>query len=171
MILSLTLINTYTDAGQLMCILCKSIIRNETVWPVHLNSKVHKENIALAKKTKLETESTVMLTNNPTFKEPPPSSSQNVLNKKIKGILKNSIQPVVHTKSNLPADFFDDNLNKVNNESVMQESENKDSATPDMQHMKIEEEKDKEKVKDTNLATLPEGFFDDPVKDAKVRLL
>ncbi|XP_012225427.1 zinc finger protein 830 [Linepithema humile] len=158
----------YTDAGQLMCILCKSIIRNETVWPVHLNSKVHKENIALAKKTKLETESTAMTPNIPTFKEPP-SPAQNVSNKKIKGILKNSFQPVVHMKSNIPADFFDDNLNKVNNESVIQKSENKDSTTPDIQHMKIEEEKEKEKVKDTSPATLPEGFFDDPVKDAKAR--
>lgn len=166
--LSLTLINTYTDSGQLMCILCKSIVRNETIWPVHLNSKIHKENIALAKKTKLETESTVVPPSISTFKEP---LSQNGSNKKIKGILKNSIQPVVHMKSNIPADFFDDNLSKVNSESIIQKSENKEATTSsDIQHIKIEEEKEKEKVKDSNLATLPEGFFDDPVKDAKVRL-
>ncbi|KYQ46442.1 hypothetical protein ALC60_14538 [Trachymyrmex zeteki] len=161
-------------SGQLMCILCKSVVRSETIWPVHLNSKVHKDNVALAKKTKLETESTINVSNVQTFKRPP-SPSNNSPNKKIKGILKNSSQPVVQVKSNLPADFFDDNSEQVNNPSVLTqklESKEKDPIvnTTDVQHAKEEEkEKEKEKVKDMNQAVLPEGFFDDPVMDAKVR--
>ncbi|XP_071558068.1 zinc finger protein 830 [Temnothorax nylanderi] len=163
----------YTDSGQLMCILCKTVVRNETVWPVHLNSKVHKDNVALAKKTKLETESTVKTPNIQTFKRPHSPSQDTSASKKIKGILKNSSQPVVQAKSSLPADFFDDNSKQVNGAPVPTqklESKDRDSAvnTMDVQHTE-EEEKDKDKVKDTNPATLPEGFFDDPVMDAKVR--
>lgn len=156
-----------------MCILCKSIVRSETVWVVHLNSKIHKENIALAKKTKLETEDTVKASNVPTFKRPPSPSQSTSVNKKIKGILKNSSQPIIQTKSSLPADFFDHKLEQVNGGSIsMQKLKSKESVTTnttDTQSTEIEEEE--EKAKDTNLAVLPEGFFDDPVMDAKVRLL
>ncbi|XP_011137946.1 zinc finger protein 830 [Harpegnathos saltator] len=166
----------YTDSGQLMCILCKSIVRNETVWPVHLNSKIHKENIALAKMTKLEPESSVKASSNATtFKRPPSPSLNTSVNKKIKGILKNNSQPVAQAKSSLPADFFDNNTKQVNGElsSAIQKSENKDSTAniTDVQSIEIEEEKEKEKekVKDMNVSVLPEGFFDDPIMDAKVR--
>lgn len=149
-----------------MCILCKSVIRSETVWPVHLNSKIHKENVALAKETKLETESITRTSNVLPFKRPSSPSQDNFVNKKIKGILKNSNCPEAQTKSNLPKDFFHNNLKQVNGAS-MEKLENKDSiASADIQHMEIEEEK----VKDTNPTILPEGFFDDPIMDAKVRL-
>ncbi|XP_012522076.1 zinc finger protein 830 [Monomorium pharaonis] len=165
----------YTDSGQLMCILCKSVVRSETVWPVHLNSKVHKDNVVLAKQTKLETENTVKASNVQTFKRPPSPSQNTSANKKIKGILKNSTQPVSQVNLNLPADFFDDNSKQVNSASAITqklESKERDSVvnTVDIQHVEEEEkEKEKDKVKDTNLAVLPEGFFDDPVMDAKVR--
>lgn len=164
-----------------MCILCKSIVRSETVWPVHLNSKAHKENVALAKKTKLETESTVKTPSVQTFKRPPSPSQNTSASKKIKGILKNSSQPVIQAKSSLPADFFDDKSKEINVTSALKqeiESKERDSTvnntvnTTDIPHVEEEEkEKEKEKVKDTNSAALPEGFFDDPVMDAKVRLL
>lgn len=138
---------------------------------------MHKDNVALAKKTKLETENTAKTSNVQTFKRPPSPSQNTSANKKIKGILKNSSQPVVQAKSNLPADFFDDNSKQVNGTSALTqklESKEKDSTvntTVNTQHVEEEEkEKEKEKVKDTNPATLPEGFFDDPVMDAKVKL-
>ncbi|RLU23177.1 hypothetical protein DMN91_005455 [Ooceraea biroi] len=168
----------YTDAGQLMCILCKSVVRSETVWPVHLNSKVHKENIELAKRTKLETENTARPSNTiPPFKRPCSPSEHTSVNKKIKGILKNSTQTVPKTSSNLPADFFDNNSEQTNSGSVpIQKLKNKTSVVntnADVQNMEVKEEKEKEKekekVKDPNQAALPEGFFDDPVMDAKVR--
>ncbi|CAL1683925.1 unnamed protein product [Lasius platythorax] len=160
----------YTDSGQLMCILCKSVVRSETVWPVHLNSKIHRENVTLAKTIKLETESTARTSNILPFKRPSSPSQDIFANKKVKGILKNS-KPEVQTKSDLPIDFFHNNLKTVKCASVngasMQKLENEDSiaSTADIQHMEAEEEK----VKDTNLTVLPEGFFDDPVMDAKVR--
>lgn len=156
----------YTDSGQLMCILCKLIVRSETVWPVHLNSKIHRENVILAKTTKLETESTTRLSNILPFKRSASPSQDISVNKKIKGILKNFNLSEVQTKSNLPIDSFHNNLKQMNSLS-MQKIENKDStaSTADIQHMEVEEEK----AKDTNPTVLPEGFFDDPVMDAKVR--
>ncbi|GAB1860829.1 Zinc finger protein 830 [Camponotus japonicus] len=155
----------YTDSGQLMCILCKSIVRNETVWPVHLNSKIHKENVTLAKTTKLETESTTRTSNVLSFKRPFSPSQDIVVNKKIKTILKNSNSKEIQSKSILPTDFFHNNFKQVNSIS-MQKLESKDSTVnvADI-HLEAEEEK----IKDTNLTVLPEGFFDDPVMDAKVR--
>ncbi|KAL2718504.1 zinc finger protein 830 [Vespula squamosa] len=167
----------YLNAGQLMCILCKSIIRNETVWVVHINSKTHKENVILAKKTKLDIER-LSTTVPSTFKRPGSPSEGNTTNKKIKGILKNPSKP--SAQSNLPADFFD-NSSKQScvtstpiNPITTQESKSSLEATDDAEsriHTDVENdvEKEKEKVKDINQATLPEGFFDDPILDAKVR--
>lgn len=48
----------YNDSGQLMCILCKSIVRSESVWKVHINTKAHKENVEAAKKLKEKLQTT-----------------------------------------------------------------------------------------------------------------
>lgn len=161
----------YTDAGQLMCILCKTIVRSEAVWPVHLNSKTHKENIILAKKTKLESNPTKVQT----FKRPTSPTQESSTNKKIKGILKNSTQSA-QVLSNLPSDFFDNpkqvNCNVPSSIPVItQQSENDKEPVheKDLKNVEVEEEKEKERSKDTNQPPLPEGFFDDPVLDAKVR--
>ncbi|KAL6418686.1 hypothetical protein ACFW04_011871 [Cataglyphis niger] len=149
-----------------MCILCKLIVRSETVWPVHLNSKVHRENVTLAKTTKLETESTTRSSNILPFKRSLSPSQDISVKKKIRGLLKNSNLSEVQTKSNLSIDFFHNNLKQINSVS-MQKNESKDStvSTADIQYKEIEEEK----IKDTNPTVLPEGFFDDPVMDAKIR--
>lgn len=162
----------YTDAGQLMCILCKSIIRNETVWPIHLNSKIHKENIIQAKKTKLETDSTKIQIH----KRSSSPSQESSTNKKIKSILKNSTQSA-QIPSNLSSNFFDNpskeaNNTKLSNTSVITtrlENDKEFVVEKDIKNIEVEEEKEKEKNKDTNQQSLPEGFFDDPILDAKVR--
>ncbi|XP_046838120.1 zinc finger protein 830 [Vespa crabro] len=167
----------YTDAGQLMCILCKSIVRNETVWVVHINSKTHKENVILAKKTKLEIERHSTTTVPTTLRRPGSPLEGNITNKKIKVILKNPSKP--SAQSNLPADFFDNSSKQscVTSTPVMpitQESKSSLEVTNDAEnriHTDIENDmdKEKEKARDINQAALPEGFFDDPILDAKVR--
>ncbi|XP_076628725.1 zinc finger protein 830 [Colletes latitarsis] len=162
----------YTDIGQLMCVLCKVIVRSETVWPVHLNSKTHKENIALAKKTKLETDTPKTAVH--TFKRPTSPSQESSSNKKIKSILK---VPSTQTTSSLPSDFFDNNPKQSNGtvpsntSAVIERPENSKELANDKEakNVEIEEEREKDKNKDTNQPVLPEGFFDDPVLDAKVR--
>lgn len=161
----------YTDAGQLMCILCKAVVRNEAVWPVHLNSKSHKENILSAKKTKLETDATKVQS----FKRPNSPSQESSVNKRIKGILKNSKTQSVQVSSSLPSDFFDKPSKQVNGTTqpnavaLAQKSENKSETVPEKDIKNMGTEEEKEKNKDVNQTPLPEGFFDDPVLDAKVR--
>lgn len=74
---------TYNESGQLTCVLCKTVVRSEAVWVVHINAKQHKENIELAKKLKEKT-------NNFTtpLKRPLTPPLPEVPEKKIKGKIK-----------------------------------------------------------------------------------
>ncbi|KAG7212997.1 hypothetical protein KM043_002335 [Ampulex compressa] len=166
--------NTYTDAGQLMCILCKSVVRNETVWTVHLNSKTHKENIALAKRGKSEAENAPKPVA-PVFKRPPSPHQEATANKKIKGILKKSVLQSADASANLPADFFDSAAKQPVSgitsipSATMHKLENNVDSVNNIESKTMEVDEGKEKGKDGNQTVLPEGFFDDPVMDAKVR--
>lgn len=135
------------------CILCKSVVRSESVWTVHINAKQHKQNVELARKLKERT-------NNFTTPVKRPLSPPQVVEipeKKPKGILKNANPKpvtlatkieVVEGKNGLPNDFFDNGTSKP--------SINK---TGPAQHEKMDTDDAQE---------LPEGFFDDPKLDAKV---
>ncbi|KAG5882930.1 hypothetical protein JTB14_012657 [Gonioctena quinquepunctata] len=147
----------YNDQGQLTCILCKSIVRSEAVWTVHVNAKLHKQNVEIAKKLKEKT-------NNFTtpLKRPLTPPLPDVPEKKIKSILKNSGASATQSvesineskveKNHLPDDFFDSkSTNGV--KSIMKKKDDNP------------EEREAPETKDT----LPEGFFDDPKLDAKAR--
>ncbi|XP_034247307.1 zinc finger protein 830 [Thrips palmi] len=164
----------YTSDGALMCVLCNTVVRSESVWNVHLNSKAHKDNIHLVKQRKAAAE----------FKAPSnvaapaplkrPSESFNkdpIPAKKIKGILKNA--PPKPVSSNLPGDFFDLNggtshtQNAVsNNISVVPVQENNVTETVDME---VNDDQEVSPQAQNRSETLPEGFFDDPIMDAKAR--
>lgn len=140
--------NTYNEQGQLTCILCKSVVRSEAVWTVHVNAKQHKQNVELAKKLKQRT-------NNFTtpLKRPLTPPLPEVPEKKVKGILKNaniknSNDSIKNGESDLPPDFFDNlKLPEANT------------------HQKVDTQQE---LKDADPDALPEGFFDDPKLDAKV---
>jgi zinc finger protein 830 len=146
----------YDSAGNLMCALCKSIVKSEAVWQVHLNAKKHKENVQLAKQLKEQLEKAPQSIGG--LKRSIEVLHSDVPAKKPKGILKNStatkttveIQAPSENgsktdeKSGLPEDFFD-STNKT------RKSTEKSASEP----MEVDEDK------------LPDGFFDDPVKDAK----
>lgn len=167
----------YTDSAQLMCILCKTTVRSETVWKIHLNSKMHKENIELAKKTKLEGDH-VPKSNIQSHKRALSPFQEPSTTKKVKSILKN---PMAQS-SNLPQDFFDNSKPSKQNTlcfpvAMHNSGENREFKSVEPNNIKklsdheieMEKEKEKDKGKDTNQTILPEGFFDDPVMDAKVR--
>jgi hypothetical protein len=164
LIIFLNPLNTYNELDQLICILCKMVVRNEAVWPVHLNSRLHKDNIAIAKKTKLEPTATSQSVNSnkrlSTYEDPQPQ-------KKIKGILKSTCQQPSSANAKLPADFFENSVTTDINMIVPQKSttSSSNSKTEIVNDEKINENKDN---KDASQSILPEGFFDDPVKDAKV---
>ncbi|XP_072378674.1 zinc finger protein 830 [Diabrotica undecimpunctata] len=154
----------YNEQGQLTCVLCKWVVRSESVWSLHINSKKHKENIEIAKKLKERT-------NNFTqpLKRPLTPPLPEVPEKKIKGILKNApvskktetnIDNGLKEKNNaLPDDFFD--------------SKSKSQSTSKTVSTEKEQEVDKMEVDQVSDGKdeLPEGFFDDPKLDAKARNL
>lgn len=194
--------STYNDLGQLTCILCKSVVRSENVWKVHINAKQHKQNIEAAKKLKEQTNNfqTASLKRPAT---PPPLYSQQQ-QKRIKGILKNStssgtylapsaitIDTVAnknetsekkcsavpsdffdavtpkHGKLAQPGNFFEATLQKTSiRKDLLNFKQREPAKSTDGTPVKIPMEEDIEKDE-----ALPEGFFDDPIKDAKARNL
>uniref|UniRef100_A0A2A4IT60 Zinc finger protein 830 n=1 Tax=Heliothis virescens TaxID=7102 RepID=A0A2A4IT60_HELVI len=151
----------YNNTGQLMCILCNSVVRSEHVWQVHLNSKQHRENVEKAKKLK-------ELTNNFTVGKikhksgSPPKDAPPV--KKLKGILKNAETPlpiVQPPKNNAPQviSFHNEEIKRTplnvapaaTSEDVPATSSTEAESAPGSEQ------------------PIPEGFFDDPILDAKVR--
>ncbi|XP_063824249.1 zinc finger protein 830 [Ostrinia nubilalis] len=156
----------YNNAGQLMCVLCSSVVRSEQVWPVHINSKQHRENVNKAKQLK-------ELTNNFTVgklkhksSSPPKDAPEE---KKIKGILKNAPPPkpvvVEKPKNNVPqiVTFHNEEIKrKPLNPAILA------AIAKDEQSSSSKQEQDS-KTQPIVEQPIPEGFFDDPIQDAKVR--
>lgn len=144
-----------------MCILCKSIVRSEDVWKVHINAKQHKENIILAKKLKEQTHNFTVPAKRPA--PPTPEIVSAVPTKKIKSILKNSStgnhKNDSKGKPEMPADFFD--------------SKTKSSIKKELINIRKSENESMEvdSIVLNGDEVVPEGFFDDPILDAKVRNL
>lgn len=153
----------YTETGQLMCILCQSNIKNEIVWAIHLNSKGHKDNVALAKKTKLDLENKKK---DPTSFKRPASPVISRDSKKVKSILKTTTSP---KEQGLPSDFFDKPIQHENTTSVTERTKSIPVADNADAGERTEEPAKNKEAKDLGPPTLPEGFFDDPIMDAKVR--
>lgn len=144
-----------------MCILCKSVVRSEDVWKVHINAKQHKENIILAKKLKEKTHNFTVPAKRPA--PPAPEFISAVPTKKIKSILKNSSTvnskiDDVKGKQSIPEDFFDTKTKS----SIKKELINIKKS--DNESMEVDSIVNGDEI-------VPEGFFDDPILDAKVRNL
>ncbi|KAF7990947.1 hypothetical protein HCN44_000752 [Aphidius gifuensis] len=152
----------FKDGGQLMCVVCKIIVKSETIWPIHLNSKSHKETLSLTRKSLEEKDKK----NNVSFKRP--CSPLNQLNsKKVKGILKN---PGHSSTSTLPSNFFDNPSGQSSSSVVPITSGPSKTDLHSQNNNKNVREAEQVKEAESNAsATLPEGFFDDPIQDAKVR--
>ncbi|XP_050101096.1 zinc finger protein 830 [Anopheles aquasalis] len=178
----------YNDAGQLLCVLCRSVVRSEAVWKVHINSKQHKENIELAKQLKnpqpppqprKSSAAAPSVSGNNDVTVPQKRSATAGSNpddvappKKLKGILKTSATREPEQNGPLPEDFFDtanapSNIRKelVNirlpERNREQKGEPMEQDTAEMEAAGAVPPADDE--------ALPEGFFDDPKMDAKAR--
>uniref|UniRef100_A0A6B2EKI1 Zinc finger protein 830 n=1 Tax=Phlebotomus kandelakii TaxID=1109342 RepID=A0A6B2EKI1_9DIPT len=151
----------YNESGQLTCILCQSVVRSEDVWKVHINAKTHKENVEKARKLKEDTQNFKMPVKRPATSS---SSADAQPTKKLKGILKNATSPAPRqpeasgesskVSNSLPSDFFDSSKGPGNSLGIVK--------TPGAEEKMEVEPLGKDEA-------LPEGFFDDPVKDAKAR--
>ncbi|KAM3967375.1 zinc finger protein 830 [Aphomia sociella] len=154
----------YNNAGQLTCILCKSIVRSENVWTIHVNSKQHRDNVDKAKKLK-------ELTNNFTVhktKHKLSPSEDAPVEKKLKGILKNAgeaLPPVVPKSNNTAPQIV-----LYHNEEIKRSPLNLGSLVKNEQDQQtsVETQELDSKIQVPE-QPIPEGFFDDPILDAKVR--
>ncbi|XP_038220197.1 zinc finger protein 830 isoform X2 [Zerene cesonia] len=151
----------YNGAGQLTCVLCSSIVRSENVWQVHVNSKQHRNNVEQAKKLK---ELTKNFTDGNVKKRLATSTPDAPQEKKIKGILKNATE-------NKPA-----NIEKTKNDAPIIYSHHDEHIkrkplnlpNEDVEGKEVVEGKKAEEEAKLN-RPIPEGFFDDPILDAKAR--
>ncbi|XP_076049239.1 zinc finger protein 830 [Oratosquilla oratoria] len=175
----------YNSRGQLMCIVCGVPVKSAIVWQAHINKRSHLENFVKLKQKQQQLNNLPQQSSQSTsgVKRPlSPSNEDKALVKKSKpkGILKSinqyssssedeeeedvkpqplvAIQQTVKEENvstnGLPLDFFDDDKTRVPKEESML-----NDAPP----------KQKEPPKPNSSETLPEGFFDDPVADAKAR--
>lgn len=147
----------YNENGQLTCILCKTIVRSEDVWKVHINAKLHKENVAQAKLLKEKTENFTAIPIKRVLQQP----DNHIPEKKLKSILKNPSTTSSQTKledKTLPSDFFDDKSSK-------------DSFLKPIAKLKLAPKVEETATMLGATDELPEGFFDDPIQDAKIRNL
>uniref|UniRef100_A0A336KS75 Zinc finger protein 830 n=1 Tax=Culicoides sonorensis TaxID=179676 RepID=A0A336KS75_CULSO len=143
----------YQD-GELRCIVCDSVVRSEKAWPVHVNSKKHKDNIALAKELKEKVKSLpIKVDRPPAFKRPgtPPPQVVSQPVKKLKGILKNS---------NSKKDDDDE-------ESEVSEKVYIDKSLVNINRNSNKIDKMEEGTQNAPSNELPDGFFDNPREDAK----
>lgn len=162
----------YSKDGQLSCILCGSIVRSEAIWNVHINSKQHKENILNAKRKREDN-----------LTKSKGSESTNTSEECTK-VSHSSEPPKKKRKdASLPANFFDADIKNVPTDansakaskpktlliSEYNDSEDEDVESENTEMKNSEGGDEKSSVKDRPAETLPEGFFDDPVLDAKVR--
>lgn len=160
------------------------------MWKVHINAKQHKQNIELAKQLKEKTQNFTKPASIASNKRNADPIASNIPSKVPKGILKNNLSltstiasaasTVAGTASsangsdlgNLPDNFFDNDtsnyfartLKKTSIKTNLVNIKRGTEAVADHadEVMDVDQQKNE---------TIPEGFFDDPIKDAKARHL
>jgi len=136
----------YTNTDELRCALCDQQIISETFWNAHVNGKEHKQKV-IELKSNIQQKSAEHV-----FAKPAPvtSPSTNIQRgvKRSHDVAAAGESTSVNSQSALPADFFDNSSSKppviTSKPVVVPTNESSSNA-------------------------LPEGFFDDPAMDAKVR--
>ncbi|KAI6660823.1 Zinc finger protein [Oopsacas minuta] len=178
----------YNTSGQLNCVLCSLQIPNDKAWSVHVQTRKHKDNMDNLKRATTKT-SQKELNKTGSKREFIDKAVLPVEPKKLKSILKsthtttepgkdpqltesdsihqsitsppsNSIQ-----SNNLPSDFFDTSAPSCSGTSTSDTAVENEDATVSTNDA-VNEVK---RGYGTSSEVLPEGFFDDPKRDAKAR--
>ncbi|KAI8352813.1 hypothetical protein EDC96DRAFT_517560 [Choanephora cucurbitarum] len=137
----------YDETGRLLCVVCNSPVKSETIWQAHLSSSGHKENLQKLRALKQQQQQQQL-------KRPASPLRQQEQDTQIhkrariaeqderQGIELDEDESEDETMP-LPDDFFDQNQEEENQEEE-EEEENGNNA-------------------------LPRGFFDDPEQEARVQ--
>ncbi|XP_054615273.1 zinc finger protein 830 [Dunckerocampus dactyliophorus] len=186
----------YNSLGHLSCVLCNMQVKSELLWPAHVLGKQHKEKVSELKEAKQTLQSQPVKRKAPNDEDvsgkkakPTPEAGQSASavpadffekpdSAKSSGISllagvyddddedekeateeagNTNAAPQTAEAAGLPADFFDSSI----------------PPAPAVSHsgsiLKAEVPEKSTEKKDSTAEALPEGFFDDPVRDAKVR--
>ncbi|XP_077862659.1 zinc finger protein 830-like, partial [Saccoglossus kowalevskii] len=184
---------TYNNIGQIICVVCNIQVKNELLWPAHIQGKKHKENLALLKN---KTQSKTAPDRTDTFVKPSVSvsSSFSATKRKSDTNVSNTSSAVKKQKvpevsssmqKRLPIDVYDDSESSEEEMEVSTTSsttttaiasqlpadffDNSISSTSTTEEPSSANESASKDSKSNTAEALPEGFFDDPVMDAKVR--
>ncbi|XP_077993952.1 zinc finger protein 830-like [Glandiceps talaboti] len=178
----------YNNIGQLVCVVCSTQIKSDLLWPAHVQGKKHKENVAALKtKTQPVRTDTFVKPTTPILSTSAASvkrKSDTGAEEKSSHIEKKQKVPENTTSqsSRLPIDFFDESDSESSDEEI-ESSKSDQTATPSTSSSQLPadffdssvsskstvEESESSTSKTNTAEALPEGFFDDPVMDAKVR--
>jgi len=178
----------YTSTGQLHCALCGKELKSETGWQAHVNGREHKQKV-------LELKSSLTSNSSEQFLKPlPPSPSQQKGTKRPLDVASNNSSsssqavitgqptygrtkttttatPVTNKNNNaLPADFFDSAPTSsipIKTESIPPTTTRSSITITKSQSLSSPVSSGTTNVESSS--ALPEGFFDDPHMDARVR--
>lgn len=97
----------YNNLEQLVCVICTKVVKDDSLWNAHLQSKKHKENVLLIKTKKSNTSSPAASSSSQSSKYNSKLSSTNSKTFQVPKIPNNV------GKQKLPVDFFDQNNRAV----------------------------------------------------------
>lgn len=169
----------YNSIGQLTCVLCNCPVKSDLLWTAHIQGRTHRENVAKLKVQKQEvfTKPAAPPPPNALKRKQQSNPADAVVHKVLKGHTDDTAsasQPhsqggsgplTPSTNTVLPADFFDAGLPAG---VVAMETEASGATDQDETSQSSAEQLAPGEAKPM-AEKLPEGFFDDPVKDAKAR--
>lgn len=168
----------YNSLGQLSCSICNVVVKGSNLWGTHIAGKIHKESLSKQKKTPSSDLKAVVNVGVKRTAEQPETTKK----------VKSDIEPQVELQSSKPTSLLaeysssDDSDMDVSEETVSSQSLINNGLPPNFFDNTAEtvdtstslpatqpEKEEKVKTPTNNVETLPEGFFDDPVLDAKAR--
>ncbi|GFY40632.1 zinc finger protein 830 [Trichonephila inaurata madagascariensis] len=149
----------YNSLGQLSCSICNVVVKGSNLWGAHIAGKIHKESLLRQKKVSTNDLKDVV---NVGVKR---TSEQPEATKKVKSNVEPPVESQPTKTASLLAEYSssDESDMDVSEETVL-------SQTQSLSNNGLPSEKETKEVMPTNnVEKLPEGFFDDPVLDAKAR--
>ncbi|CAJ1072403.1 zinc finger protein 830 [Xyrichtys novacula] len=159
----------YNSLGHLSCTLCNVQVKSELLWPAHILGKQHKEKVVELKEGKIQ----------PSTPQSQPLKRKTQDDGEDAAASGKKSKPSTaagQSSSGLPGNFFDKPTEKEATPpkksaglsllaGVYDDEDDEEAGSI----LKADEQEKTTEKKDNTAEALPEGFFDDPVRDAKVR--
>ncbi|XP_073235838.1 zinc finger protein 830-like [Porites lutea] len=166
----------YNSAGQLFCVLCNVPVKSAILWDSHVLGKKHKENLTVFKRKSNKSQSA---TNERQLQEKITTVKDGLSN--ARPVLKRTSQDEMETVQNTPEKKLKVDSEENTDRLKMKEDDevnspdtsitNTPSNLPSDFFDSPQQSEQAEQTPDPGDSTegIPEGFFDDPKLDAKVR--